>query len=63
MENLISGKRILLFSLCGAGILSGCTPKKDQPERQVKTGKPNVIYLYFDDLGYGELGCYGQKKN
>jgi len=27
-----------------------------------KTKKPNVIYIYADDLGYGELGCYGQKK-
>ena len=24
--------------------------------------KPNVIYIMADDLGYGELGCYGQKK-
>ncbi|HJY14115.1 MAG TPA: sulfatase-like hydrolase/transferase, partial [Flavobacterium sp.] len=23
--------------------------------------KPNIIYIYADDLGYGELGCYGQK--
>ncbi|WP_337044348.1 arylsulfatase [Emticicia sp. 17c] len=27
-----------------------------------KASKPNVIYIYADDLGYGELGCYGQKK-
>ncbi len=24
--------------------------------------KPNVIYIYADDLGYGELGSYGQTK-
>ena len=26
------------------------------------SGKPNVVFILADDLGYGELGCYGQKK-
>lgn len=29
---------------------------------QKTNSKPNIIYIYADDLGYGELGSYGQTK-
>ena len=28
---------------------------------EVRGVKPNVIFVLVDDLGYGELGCFGQK--
>ena len=33
-----------------------------QPLFIVAQKKPNIIYIYADDLGYGELGAYGQQK-
>jgi len=36
--------------------------KKGNENREIgHIARPNVIYIYADDLGYGELGVYGQK--
>ena len=30
-------------------------------EKSKTTEKPNVIFVLLDDMGYGDLSCYGQK--
>ena len=42
-------------------ITTGCNRNAAHPKGMVQNPKPNIIFILADDLGYGDLGCYGQK--
>jgi len=42
-------KKILLFPFLFGGVIAA-------------QNKPNIVYILADDLGYGDLSCYGQKR-
>ena len=44
------------------GLVSCSTSKSKKQEEKVNNSQPNIIYILADDLGYGDLSCYGQTK-
>ncbi len=47
---------ILAFVLATLSCISPPLAAAESPDR------PNIVFIMADDLGYGHLGCYGQKK-
>ncbi|MCX7871988.1 MAG: arylsulfatase [Verrucomicrobiae bacterium] len=45
---------IIVFAFIFAGVF--CVPTTATDAK-----KPNIVFILADDLGYGEIGCYGQK--
>jgi arylsulfatase A-like enzyme len=43
-------------------ILASCSCTSNNRLEEMDQRPPNIIYILADDLGYGDLGCYGQKK-
>src|SRR4051812_14504308 len=56
----LSTLSLRLFSVAALVVLNGSLALQSLAEPN-SSDRPNIVFIMADDLGYGELGCYGQK--